>query len=190
LIKDNIITDKEMFLKICKNDLKALELLYDRYAPLLYTIAIKIVGDKEKAGKVLSESFLIVWRWAEEFDFIINNVYTWMILLVRNKAIDELKRMRGDTNLPDYNDEYEILKILPQLSNCIESLEREYILKQSDEISEFVNSLSEDQKNLFSLVFYKGLDEKFIVDELGIPAATIKPQIQSVMGILMEKLFK
>ena len=188
LIKNNIITDKEMFLKICKNDLKALELLYDRYAPLLYTMAIKIVGDKENAGKVLSESFLIIWRWAEEFDFVINNVYTWMILLVRNKAVDELKRMRGDTNLPEYNDEYEILKILPQLSYNIESLEREYILKQSEEISEFVNILSEDQKNLFSLAFYKGLDEKFIADELGIPAATIKPQIQSVMGILMEKL--
>ena len=177
-----------MFLKICKNDLKALELLYDRYAPLLYTMTIKIVGDEEKAGKVLSESFLIIWKWSEEFDFIINNVYTWMILLVRNKAIDELKRMRGDVNLPDYNDEYEILNILPQLSNRNESLEREYILKQSAEISELLNSLSEDQKNLFSLAFYKGLDEKLIADQLGIPAATIKPQIQSVMGILMEKL--
>ena len=111
-----------------------------------------------------------------------------MILLVRNKAIDELKRMRGDTNLPDYNDEYEILKILPQLSYSIESLEREYILKQSEEISEFVNILSEDQKNLFSLAFYKGLDEQLLADELGVPAATIKPQIQSIMGILMEKL--
>ena len=179
-----------MFLKICKNDLKALELLYDRYAPLLYTMTIKIVGDEEKAGKVLSESFLIIWKWSEEFDFIINNVYTWMILLVRNKAIDELKRMRGDANLPDYNDEYEILEILPQLPDSIESLEREYILKQSDEISDLINSLPEDQKNLFSLAFYKGLDEKIIADELGIPAAAIKPKIQSLMGILMEKLIK
>ncbi len=153
-------------------------------------MAIKIVGDKEKAGKVLSESFLIIWRWAEEFDFIINNVYTWMIFLVRNKAIDELKRMRGDANLTDYNDEYEILNILPQLSRSIESLEREYILKQSNEISEVVNSLSEDQKNLFFLAFNKGPDEKLIADELGIPEAAVKSKIQSVMGILMEKLIK
>jgi RNA polymerase sigma-70 factor (ECF subfamily) len=190
LIKNSIITDKEILLKIGKNDLEAFDLLYDRYAPLLYTMIKKISGDKETSEKILTETFLIIWRWAEEFDFVIHNVYTWMVLLARNKAIDSLKRQRGDCSLPEYNDEYEILRILPQISHENESMEREYILKQCDEISAIVNSLTDEQKYLFSLVYYKGMDEKNIAAKLGIPAATVKPQIQYIMGILMQNLIK
>lgn len=190
MIKNNLISDQEIFLKIRENDPEALKVLYDRYTPLLFPIIKKIVEDKETAESVLLETFLIVWRWAEEFDFSVNNVFSWMILLARNKAIDTLKRRRGDTDLQEYNDEHEILNILPQLSPKNESLEREYILRQTNEIFRIIESMNDEQKNLFSLVFYEGLTTKSIAEKMGLPAAVVKPQIQSLMGMLMEKLIK
>jgi len=188
LFKNSIITDKEIFLKIARNDLEAFKLLYDRYSPLLYTIIKKIVKDEETSEKVLAETFLIVWRWAEEFDFVVYNVYTFMILLARNKAIDTLRRKRGEKGMPEYNDEYEILKILPQLSPENESLEREYLLNKNTEILKIIDSLSEEQRKLFWLAYSEGLDEKYIADKTGFPPKAIKPQMQKIMGILMQKL--
>lgn len=190
MIKNNLISDQEIFLKIRQNNLEALKLLYDRYTPLLYPIIKKIVDDDGTAEKVLAETFLIVWRWAEEFDFPVTNVFCWMILIARNKAIDTLKRRRGDSGVPEYNDEYEILNILPQLSPKNESLEREYILRQLNEIFKIVDTLSDEEKKLFSLVLYDGLTFKEIAEKINIPAAVIRHQTQAMMGSLMEKLTK
>jgi RNA polymerase sigma factor (sigma-70 family) len=188
MIKNSFISDQEILVKVGNNDIEGLGILYDRYAPLLIPMIKEIVDDDETAESVLMDSFLIGWKWAEEFDFTVKNVFTWLFLLTRNKAIDTLKRKRGDTDLPEYNDKHEILNILPQLSPKNESLEREYILKQSNEISKIIKSLNEEQKNLFQLFFYKGYDEKGIAEKMGIPGATVKPQIQYIMGILMERL--
>lgn len=189
MIKNNLINDIELLIKIRKNDLEALALLYDRYSPLLYAFIKKIVVEQKLANSVIEDTFLIIWRWAEEFDFEIYNVYTWMILIARNKALDTIKRNRGD-ELPEYSDEYEINMILPKLSYEIESIELEHIIKLNEKILAKLNELDEEQHSLFSLAYYEGLDERMISEKLDIPVATVKPQLQYTMEVLMQKLIK
>lgn len=190
MLKDHIISDQELLIKIGKNDLSALDLFYNRYSALVYTIALKITENNQLAEKVVTETFLTIWKWAEDFDFTVHNVFTWMVLLARNKSIDTKRRNLNDKTIPVYNDEFEIKYILPKLAPEIESLEREYILKLSDNINEIINSLSDEQKNIFLLVYYNGLDEKIISDKLNIPIAALKLQIQYIMEILMLKIIK
>lgn len=190
MLKDHIISDQELLIKISKNDLTAFELFYTRYSPLVYTISLKILGDKESAERNLAEIFLIVWKWAEDFDFVVQNVFTWMVLLTRNKAIDSLRRNKGDSALPVYNEEHEIKYIMPKLSIEIESFEREYILKLTDNIKIIIESLNDEQKDLFYLVFYEGLDEKAIAEKLKIPVAALKLQVQYIMEILLQKIIR
>lgn len=189
MIKNHLISDTELLVKIRKNDIDALALLYDRYSPLLYAFIKKIVIEQKMASSVISDTFLIIWRWAEEFDFEIYNVYAWMILIARNKAIDTLRRNRGDA-MPEYSDEYEIKMILPKLSDEIESIELEHIIKLNEKIIAILNELDEEQHSLISLAYYEGLDEKMISERLDIPVATVKPQLQNIMEILMQKLIK
>ncbi|MBS4035617.1 MAG: sigma-70 family RNA polymerase sigma factor [Ignavibacterium sp.] len=177
-------------MKIGKNDLTAFELFYKRYSSLVYTVSLKILGNKESAERNLAEIFLIVWKWAEDFDFVVQNVFTWMVLLTRNKAIDSLRRFKGNGTLPIYNDEHEIKYILPKLSIEIESLEREYILKLSENIKNIIDSLNDEQKDLFFMVYYEGLDEKAIAEKLKIPVAALKLQIQYIIEILMQKIIR
>jgi len=184
------LSDKELLQKLCTNDPEALELLYDRYSPILYTQIKKIVEDEETAEAVLTEVFIIIWKWAEHFDFTINNVYTWMIILARRKAIDTLKRKRGDAELTDYSDEYEIQNILPRLSQKIRILELDKIISKIDKISNLLNVLSIEQKEILLSVYYKGLEDRIIAEKLNIPVASVRLKLQFVMEILMKKLYK
>lgn len=185
---DNFMTDEELLLQIRRNDSAALELLYDRYSPLLYTFIKKIVGDKEAAETVLSDVFFIIWKWTEHFDFVIYNVYTWMILLARVKAIDSLNRSRGHSDLPVYDDEHEIRNILPLLSPEIETIELQNVLQMHSKVFNAINSLSDEQMYMLSLSFYEGLGDKAIAGKVNIPVATVKLKLQSIMEHLMEKL--
>ncbi len=175
-------------LEIANFDSDALSQLYDRYSALLYTLINKIVGDQKTAEETLSNTFLIIWKRGKIFDSGIDNVYAWLMLLARNKAIDVLKRKRGDHGLPEYTDDYEINQIIPKLSPEIGALELENVLKMSEKVKGIINSLTDAQKLVLNLSYYEGLGDKGISGKLKIPASTVKIKLQSTMGILMQKL--
>ena len=95
-------------LEIARFESRALEELYNRYSPLLYTIIKKITPDQITAEQILIEVFVIIWRKINKFDFNVGNVYSWLETLARNKAIDSLRRDRVATNstIQFYDDEY------------------------------------------------------------------------------------
>lgn len=183
----NSLTDAEIMLKISGYDSKSLEQLYDRYAPILYTLIKKIVTDKETAEEILSDVFVIVWRQIDQFDFKVNNVYTWLITLTRNKAIDVMNR-KNEKVLPEYNDEYEKEHILPKLSPEIEALELKDVMNKKEKIEKALDSLTDAQKYVLELSYYGGMDQSEIADKLNIPAGTVKSKLQVAFGKLMQKV--
>jgi len=189
LAESNSLIDSEIMLKIAGYDSKALEALYDRYTPILYTLIKKIVRDQETAEEVLSEVFIMIWKHIDEFDFKTSNVYTWLVTLARNKAIDEMKRKMGE-EMGEYNDEYEKERILPRLSREIESMELEEVLVKREKIEGAINSLTDAQRYVLELSYYEGLDEKRIAEKLKIPMSTVKSKLQVAIGNLMQKLSK
>ncbi|HSW55361.1 MAG TPA: sigma-70 family RNA polymerase sigma factor [Ignavibacteriaceae bacterium] len=183
------LTDAEIMLKIAGYDSKALEQLYDRYTPLLYTLIKKIIPEKETAEEVLSEVFVIIWRQIDHFDFSSSNVYTWMVTLARNKAIDAKNRTIGKVT-EEYTDDYENEKILPKLSPEIESVELEEVLGMKEKIEGAMKSLTDAQKYVIELSYFEGLDESGIAEKLKIPSSTVKSKLQVAIGNLMKKISK
>ena len=183
----NSLTDAEIMQKVAGYDSKALEQLYDRYAPILYTLIKKIIPEKETSEEVLSEVFVIVWRQIDQFDFEKNNVYTWLLTLARNKAIDVLNRNSGK-QLPDYSDEYEKENILPKLSPEIEPLELQDVMNKKDMLVKALGSLTDAQKYVLELSYYGGMDQEEIAAKLNIPAVTVKSKLQVAFGNLMKKV--
>jgi RNA polymerase sigma-70 factor, ECF subfamily len=185
--ESNSLTDAEIMLKIAGYDSKALEQLYDRYAPFLYTLIKKIVIDKETSEEILSDVFVIIWRQIDQFDFKTNNIYTWLVTLARNKAIDVLNR-RGGKMLPDYNDEYEKEHIIPKLSKEVETLELDEVLNRKEKMEKALSSLTDAQRYVLELSYYGGMDQEEIANKLKIPTVTVKSKLQVAIGNLMQKL--
>lgn len=188
MTENNKVSDSELMLKVAGYDSKAFEQLYDRYSPLLFTLIKKIVDDKEIAGEILSDVFVIVWRRIDQFDFKTNNVYTWLVTIARNKAIDRLNRIKNKEGIGEYNDKFEEENILPKLSPQIKPLDLEQVLCKSESIKETLKSLTDAQRYVLELSYFEGLDEKAIAGKLKIPLPTVKSKLQLAMNILQQKL--
>ena len=186
--KNNNNSDKEIILKIAGNDSKALEELYDRYSPVLFTLISKIVQDKQAAEEILSDIFVIIWQKIDLFDSEAGNVYTWMINLARNKAIDFAKRNRNPEEMEEYVDEYENENIIPHLSTSAEPMDLDKVLSMKDKINDSFNKLTEAQQYVLNLAYYQGYNEKEIARELNIPLPTVKSKISIALGNLNKNL--
>ena len=183
-------TDSELMQRVHINDSKALEALYNRYSPLLYTLIKKIVVDEEVAKDVLSDVFVIIWRKIDLFDFNSNNVYTWIITITRNKAVDAIRRSRNSSEMEPYNDEYENKNIIPKLSQISNPLNLETTNNIKDDINTAFNKLTDAQQFVIQLAYFEGLTQKEIADRLKIPVSTVKSKIKIALGNLKNNLIR
>jgi RNA polymerase sigma-70 factor (ECF subfamily) len=188
LAENNNNSDKEIILKVAENDSKALEELYDRYSPVLYTLINKIVQEKSAAKELLSDIFVIIWQKIDRFDLETGNVYTWMINLARNKAIDFVKRKNNPEEMEKYNDEYENEYIIPHLSSSAEQMDLDKVLSMKNKIHDSFNKLTEAQQYVLNLAYYKGYNKEEIARELNIPLPTVKIKISLALGNLNKNL--
>jgi RNA polymerase sigma-70 factor, ECF subfamily len=185
---DRILTDAEIMLKIAGYDSNALELLYDRYSPKLYALIKRIIPNQELAEEVLSEVFVIVLKQIDQFDFKSSDVYTWLVTLTRNKAIDAMKRGQGKEKRK-YTEEYEKEEILPKLSPEIKAIRFSDVVDMREKIQSAFNSLTEAQKLVIDLSYYEGLDENIIAERLKIPVSSVKSKLRLANTSLMKQLF-
>lgn len=186
---DSQLTDIELFQKISNRDSKALESLYDRYSPVLYTLVKRIVVEKVIAEEILSDIFVIIWQKSSMFDVNSSNLYSWLINLARNKALDFIRREKS-LIVDEYNDEYENNFIIPKISTLIPSNDLDKTFNSREKIYSAVHSLTEAQQYVLSLAYYDGLTESEIAEKLNIPLLTVKSKIRVALDSVKENLQK
>lgn len=185
---DGILTDAEIMLKIAGDDSKALELLYNRYSPMLYALTKRIIPNQELAEEVLSEVFVIILKQIDQFDYKSSDVYAWLVTLTRNKAIDAMKRAQGKEKRM-YTEEYEKEEIIPKLSPEIKAMEFADVVGMRDKIQTAINSLSDAQRHVIDLSYFEGLDENVIAERLKIPVSSVKSKLRLANVSLMKQIF-
>lgn len=191
MITYSSLSDIELFQKIKLYDSKALEALYDRYSPLLYTLIRKIVNNEDTTEEILAEVFEIIWKKISRFNFSTENVYAWLINLTRNKAVDYLRRNRELNPVTDeYDDDYENDIIIPKLSGRIDNLDYETAKKTKSNIERALSKLTDAQKYVIHLSYYEGYTQKEIAEKLKIPLPTVESKIRVALNNLKDNLIK
>ena len=85
--------DLQLLLRaVARGDRLAFAALYDRTAPQLFGIALRILRQREEAEDVLQECFVAVWERADTYDARKGQVMTWLVSIVRHRAIDRRRR--------------------------------------------------------------------------------------------------
>jgi len=180
-------TDIELFQRISNRDSYALESLYERYSPVLYTLVKRIVVEKESAEEVLADIFIIIWQKSSLFNLNSGNLFTWLITLARNKSLDFVRR-KNNLISDEYTDEYENSVIIPNLSSILPEDSLDKIFSKREKIFEAVHSLTEAQQYVLSLAYYDGLTESEIAKKLNIPLLTVKSKIRVALNSVKENL--
>ena len=145
--------------------------LYDNYSGPLLGIVSSIVGDQETARDVLQEVFVNIWKKIESYDNTKGRLFTWMMNIARNAAIDKI-RSRG------YRDSQKNFPIpetggnigaatLPQLSDT--------------GLKKVLTNLKDEHRVLIDMSYFQGYTHEEIAKILQIPLGTVKTRIRSAL---------
>lgn len=167
-----------------RKDPTAFEIMYDRHGGAAYSLAYRIVGDRGTAEDVAQEAFLSVWRSGARFDRTRGSVRTWLLGVVRNRAIDVLRRNAG--RAPAVSLE---LDTVPEQESQFEHTDAEALRRESArEVRGVLRDLPEDQLKVVQLAYFGGLTHSEIAEVLGMPLGTVKGRMRLAMEKMRTKL--
>ncbi len=86
------ISEEELVRSLKQNSQKAFEYLYDNYSGSLMGVITKIIKDTEKSEDILQDAFLKIWRKIGDYDPSKGRLFTWMVNIARNTAIDQFRK--------------------------------------------------------------------------------------------------
>src|SRR5215207_2796606 len=99
------LADEDLMTLVGRRDADAFAVVYDRHSGAAYSLAHRIVGDRAVAEDVTQEAFLSLWRSGARFDAARGSVRSWTLGIVRNRAIDALRRAGGSAPKLDLDDD-------------------------------------------------------------------------------------
>ena len=168
--------DFELLRRMQRGDESALEMLYRRYGGLVFTLALRIVGDSELAREVLQDTFLRAWDGRETYDPERGRVPWWLMGIARNGAIDLLRSRPHQARLREQDRP-------PSHARQEESADRgaadAVALRRA--VSQALAELSDTQREAIELAYYRGLTQAEIAQHLGQPLGTIKSRTRDAM---------
>src|ERR671915_2586773 len=86
------LADEDVMQLVRRGDARAFELIYERHSAAAFSLAYRMVGDRSAAEDITQEAFLSLWRSGARYDRARGSVRTWLLGIVRNRAIDLLRR--------------------------------------------------------------------------------------------------
>jgi RNA polymerase sigma-70 factor (ECF subfamily) len=165
--------EEELVAELRQKSEKAFSYLYDNYSGALYGVITSIVIDLETANDVLQETFLNIWKNFNSYDAAKGRLFTWMLNIARNGAIDKL-RSRGFKNMKKNQPLNENVNIEANLGFLNPTL-NDFGLKK------LLLELKEEQRTLVELSFFQGYTHEEISKIIGIPLGTVKTRIGTAL---------
>lgn len=167
--------EKALMYRIAAGDEVAFEALYDRYSRLLYSILLSVVKQPPEAQDMLQEVFLHIWRQAKNFDAGRGNVYSWLITMTRNRAIDRL-RSKGYRERQQEAHDDDTMLMLPD--SALSPLDSITITEQRERVHDALGKIPPEQRDALMLAYFQGYTQAEIADLLQIPLGTIKTRMR------------
>ncbi len=178
------LTDLVLLQLIGKGREEALEVFYDRYKGLIYSLTLKMVGNSETAEEITLDTFERVWNSASSYSPERASGKTWLVSMARNRSIDFLRR-RGSR--PDQNPDCWTSEGLDSLADRIDM---EADITDRDlrrKVVAAMRELSPEQKAPLSLAYFGGYSQSEIAERLGLPLGTVKTRIRTAVLQLRER---
>jgi RNA polymerase sigma-70 factor, ECF subfamily len=168
------LADEDLMPLVARKDPAAFEVFYDRHGGAAYSLAHRIVGDPAAAEDVTQEAFLSIWRSTARYDPTRGSVRAWALGIVRNRAIDALRREGG--RAPKLNlDDDAILEHRPAPERTeAEALRRE----TARQVRGALGALPTEQSQVIELAYFGGFTQSEIARMLGTPLGTVKGRMR------------
>lgn len=161
--------------RLLARDERALRLLHDRYAANLLAVVLRVVRDRDLAQDVLQEGLLKVWLSISSYDAARGRLFTWMVRVCCNQAIDALRNPRHRFNSSTQPlEDGEV-----RLASAASTFNPEHI-----GLRELLLHLKPRQREVLDLLYFGGCTQAEAAEQLNIPLATVKTRARAAMSTL------
>lgn len=173
------LTQEELIGLLKDRNVNGFNYLYDNYSGALYGVILRVVVFKDDADEVLQDVFVKIWNSSAQYDASKGTLYTWMLNIARNTAIDKLKSKNFQNNLKNQS--------IPDFVSNDSAL----AVNQTDhfnEIQNVVNKMKDDFKDIINKSYFEGYTQQEISDNMNIPLGTVKTRTRAAFVELRELL--
>jgi RNA polymerase sigma-70 factor (ECF subfamily) len=181
--------DRQLVARAAVGDERAIAELYDRYGPLLYGVAYRVVGQRADADEVVVETFVQAWREAARFQPARGSVAAWLTTIARSRALD-LVRARARRERMTAVAAADRPTAAPAMGDwpAADPAASYDQVERRRHVLEAMAALSPPQRLAIELAFFEGLSQSEIAERLNEPLGTVKTRVRLGMLKLREAL--
>ena len=163
----------ELIILIRARNQKAFAYLYDNYSKALFGVIDSIINNQEESEDVLQNTFLKIWNNFDSYDASKGRLYTWMLNIARNLAIDSTRSKHEKIK----NKIQEATDFVYHKNN----LYTEDMAHETIGLKRMVDSLKDNQREIIDLSYYQGYTQEEISKKLNIPLGTVKTNVRQAL---------
>jgi RNA polymerase sigma-70 factor (ECF subfamily) len=171
LLKEVTYSESELLQGLQAHDENAFSFLYENYSRALFGIILQIIPQQELAEDVLQEVFVKIWQNINSYDISKGRLYTWMLNIARNQAIDR-------TRSKDFNNRGKTIELSDNVYTNKQSVDAKF---DDVGLKKTLGNLPEESRKLLEMAYYQGYTQEEISRILNIPLGTVKTRIRSTI---------
>jgi len=174
-------SDAQLMWRLRGRDEDALGELYDRHAGVAFGLALRMLRDRSSAEEVVQDAFVSLWRRAAAYAPDRASVRTWLLMMVRSRAIDRLRQAGSRARLTPIEDEPELAALSDTWQAAAESIRREAVHSA-------ITQLPREQGQILEWAYFGGLSQSEIASKSGLPIGTVKSRTRLALDRLRRLL--
>ncbi len=167
------VPDEVLLRRIAEQEQQAMAMLFDRHSRLVYSVALRVLGDTGQAEDVMQEIFFQLWKSPGSFVHGRSSLPAWLAVVARNRAVDLLRRRKPSDPVEDV--------VLTSSTNLASEVECAWMM---DKVRVVLRDLPAEQQRMLELAFFEGLTHSEIATQTGDPLGTVKTRIRSALMTL------
>ncbi len=176
------VSHEELLSRIATGDQAAFAQFYDRLAPRVLGLIVRLLRDHSQSEEVTQEVFLEVWQTATRYDASRGGAVTWLLTMAHRRAVD---RIRSAQSSRDRDTREGIRDFRTEYDSVAESVE---IRVEHDRVKQAMSRLTELQRQAVALAYYGGYSHSEVAAMLSIPIGTVKTRLRDGLIRLRDEL--
>jgi RNA polymerase sigma-70 factor (ECF subfamily) len=164
--------DEDLISFVADGDTQAFDVLYDRHSRAAYSLAYRMMNGRQAAEDLTQDAFLKVWRATTSYRVDRGSVRTWILSIVHNQGIDQLRSHASRRRTQD-----KVEASAPK-SEPSEAFAQSWRNSQRDQVREALNTLPQEQLKILELAYFSGYTHVELAKLLELPLGTVKGRMR------------
>jgi RNA polymerase sigma-70 factor (ECF subfamily) len=167
-----LLADEDLMSLVEEGDSGAFAVLYDRHGRAAYSLAYRMMGERQAAEDLVQDVFLRVWRSTASYRSNRGSVRTWILTIVRNRGVDQIRSHSSRRRTQDR------VEASAETSQPSEAFTEAWRNSRRDQVRDALKTLPPEQLKILELAYFSGYTHVEIAELMDLPLGTVKGRMR------------